>query len=78
VADVIAAGEVHQHFLTGIAARDGFAALVRRQLTRTAEQHAMGLARLRPSPVRAMIRWRRKLGQPAQHRQDQSAVRRLT
>jgi hypothetical protein len=65
VADVIAAGDVHQRFLTCIAARDDFAALVRRQLTRTAEQHAMcALARLRSLPVQAMIRWRSNSASP--------------
>jgi hypothetical protein len=77
VADVIAAGDVHQRFLTCIAARDDFAALVRRQLTRTAEQHAMcALARLRSLPVQAMIRWRSNSASPPST-QDQSAVRRL-
>jgi hypothetical protein len=42
VADVVAAGDLGQR-LTGFAARDGFAALVRRQLPRSAEQHTMGL-----------------------------------
>ena len=34
MAHVVAAGDVRQRFIAGITARDGFAALVRRQLTR--------------------------------------------
>ena len=46
MADVVAAGNIHQRF-TGIVAGTGFAALMRRQLARAAEQHTAGLARLR-------------------------------
>ena len=34
MADIVAEGDVRLRFITGIAARDGFAALVRRQLAR--------------------------------------------
>jgi hypothetical protein len=37
VADVVAAGDVRQRFIASIAARNGFAALMRRQLARAAE-----------------------------------------
>jgi len=42
VADVVAAGDVRQRFIAGVTARDGFLALVRRQLARTTEQYTMG------------------------------------
>jgi hypothetical protein len=76
--DVIAAGDVHQRFLTGIAVRDDFAALVRCQLTRTAEQHAMCLGALAVLAGAGNDQVALELGQPAQYRQDQLAVRRLT
>ena len=41
MADVVAAGNVRQRFIAGIAARDGFTALMRRQLAGAAEQHAV-------------------------------------
>ena len=46
MANVVAAGDVGQRFITSIAARDGFAALVRCQLARAAEQHATAVRRL--------------------------------
>ena len=36
---MVAAGDVRQRLVAGIAARDGFAAPMRRQLWRAAEQH---------------------------------------
>jgi hypothetical protein len=58
VADVVTAGDIGQRLVAAIAACDGFATLVRRQLARATEQHATPLARLRPSLVCATIRWR--------------------
>jgi hypothetical protein len=46
VADVVTAGDIGQRLVAAIAACDGFATLVRRQLARATEQHAAALGAL--------------------------------
>jgi hypothetical protein len=65
-----------KRLVTDIAARDGLAALVRRQLGRAAKQHTMRLGALTALAGTMNDQVALELGQPAQNRQDQATVRR--
>ena len=71
MADVVAAGNVRQRFITGIAARDGFAALVRCQFARAAEQHTMDSRALAAFTGAGNDQVPLEFGEPTKHRQNQ-------
>jgi hypothetical protein len=55
VAYVVASGNVDQRLIAFIAARDGFATLVRRQLGRVTEQHATAVLTVKSYPAILMV-----------------------